>query len=158
LKRIFIEGNPWLLGVTTVVSVLHSVFDMLAFKNDIGFWKSNKSMEGLSARTIVINALCQLIIFLYLLDNKTSYVVLFSSGARGVRAQTHAARWAAQTRATEPASSASQCSLLRCGHADRVLEGDQGNERDARDAARRLAAPAHAGSRQLRGQQDQAVR
>ena len=80
LKRVFLEGNPYLLGLTTIVSLLHSVFDMLAFKNDIGFWKNNKSMEGLSARTIIINALCQLVIFLYLLDNKTSYVVLFSSG------------------------------------------------------------------------------
>lgn len=25
-----------------VVSLLHTVFDMLAFKNDIGFWKNNK--------------------------------------------------------------------------------------------------------------------
>ena len=33
-----------------VVSLLHTVFDMLAFRNDIGFWKNNKSMEGLSAR------------------------------------------------------------------------------------------------------------
>lgn len=35
---------PWLLlqGLTMVVSLLHTVFDMLAFKNDIGFWKNNK--------------------------------------------------------------------------------------------------------------------
>jgi len=25
-----------------VVSLFHTVFDMLAFKNDIGFWKNNK--------------------------------------------------------------------------------------------------------------------
>eukprot|EP00951_Prasinocladus_malaysianus_P010280 scaffold75344_cov26-Prasinocladus_malaysianus.AAC.1 len=62
------------------VSLLHTVFDMLAFKNDIGFWRNNKSMEGLSARSILINAGCQLVIFLYLLDNETSYMVLFSSG------------------------------------------------------------------------------
>jgi hypothetical protein len=37
-------------------------------------------MEGLSARSIIINAFCQLVIFLYLLDNETSYVVLISSG------------------------------------------------------------------------------
>ncbi|KAL6752322.1 transmembrane protein [Haematococcus lacustris] len=79
LKRIFLEGNPILLAVTMVVSLLHTVFDMLAFKNDIGFWKNNKSMEGLSARSVIINAVCQLIILLYLFDNETSYVVLFSS-------------------------------------------------------------------------------
>lgn len=80
LKTVFLEGNPYFLGLTFVVSLLHSVFDMLAFKNDIGFWKSNKSMEGLSATTIIINAVCQVIIFLYLLDNETSTVVLLSAG------------------------------------------------------------------------------
>jgi hypothetical protein len=80
VKRIFLEGNPYFLALTMFVSLLHSVFDMLAFKNDIGFWRDNKSMKGLSARTIIINAVCQLIIFLYLLDNETSFVVLMSSG------------------------------------------------------------------------------
>ena len=33
-----------------------------------------------AARSILINAACQLVIFLYLLDSETSAVVLFSSG------------------------------------------------------------------------------
>lgn len=80
VKRIFLEGNPIFLALTIFVSMLHSVFDVLAFKNDIGFWKDNKSMRGLSARTILINAGCQLVIFLYLLDSETSFVVLMSTG------------------------------------------------------------------------------
>lgn len=32
-QRVFLEGNPYLLGITMVVSLLHSVFDFLAFKN-----------------------------------------------------------------------------------------------------------------------------
>lgn len=79
LKRVFLEGNPYLLGLTFVVSMLHTVFDLLAFKNDIGFWKNNRSMEGLSARTVLINAFCQFVILLYLFDNDTSFVVLMSS-------------------------------------------------------------------------------
>ncbi|CAI5468627.1 unnamed protein product [Closterium sp. Yama58-4] len=79
LKRVFLEGNPILLGITVVVSILHSVFDFFAFKNDIAFWNQNKSMEGLSARSVVINFVCQLIIFLYLLDNNTSWLILISS-------------------------------------------------------------------------------
>jgi hypothetical protein len=63
-----------------VVSLLHSVFDFLAFKNDIQFWNKNKSMEGLSAKTVVVSFICQLIIFLYLLDNDTSWMILLSSG------------------------------------------------------------------------------
>ncbi|KAM0940210.1 hypothetical protein DsansV1_C19g0161481 [Dioscorea sansibarensis] len=80
LKRVFLEGNPYLLVVTMVVSLLHSFFDMLAFKNDIQFWNKNKSMEGLSARSVVVNFFCQLIVFLYLLDNETSWMILASSG------------------------------------------------------------------------------
>ncbi|XP_027903085.1 CLPTM1-like membrane protein cnrB [Vigna unguiculata] len=80
LKRVFLEGNPYLLAITMVVSLLHSVFDFLAFKNDIQFWNKNKSMEGLSAKTVVVSFVCQLIIFLYLLDNDTSWMILASSG------------------------------------------------------------------------------
>ncbi|KAL2528330.1 Transmembrane CLPTM1 family protein [Forsythia ovata] len=80
LKRVFLEGNPYLLAVTMVVSLLHSVFDFLAFKNDIQFWNKNKSMEGLSAKSVIVNFICQLIVFLYLLDNETSWMILASSG------------------------------------------------------------------------------
>jgi hypothetical protein len=52
----------------------------LAFKNDIQFWNKNKSMEGLSAKSVVLNFICQVIIFLYLLDNETSWMILLSSG------------------------------------------------------------------------------
>lgn len=37
-------------------------------------------MEGLSLRTILANILMQTIIFLYLLDNDTSWMILISSG------------------------------------------------------------------------------
>ncbi|MCO5614446.1 hypothetical protein L7F22_068728 [Adiantum nelumboides] len=80
LKRVFLEGNPYLLGVTMFVSMLHTVFDILAFKNDIQFWNKNKSMEGLSAKSVVVNFICQLIVFLYLLDNETSWMILASAG------------------------------------------------------------------------------
>lgn len=80
IKRVFLEGNPVLLAVTSVVSLLHTVFDFLAFKNDVVFWKNRKSMEGLSGRSVVFNAACQLIIFLYLCDNETSWMILMSSG------------------------------------------------------------------------------
>ncbi|XP_077224936.1 uncharacterized protein LOC143858181 [Tasmannia lanceolata] len=80
LKRVFLEGNPYLLMITVAVSLLHSIFDFLAFKNDIQFWNKNKSMEGLSARSVVVSFICQLIVFLYLLDNDTSWMILASSG------------------------------------------------------------------------------
>uniref|UniRef100_I2CSD6 Uncharacterized protein n=1 Tax=Nannochloropsis gaditana (strain CCMP526) TaxID=1093141 RepID=I2CSD6_NANGC len=80
MKRMFLETNPFLLVLTMVVSALHMLFDMLAFKNDVSFWKQNKSLEGLSLRTIVVNTFFQCVIFLYLLDNDTSWMILLSSG------------------------------------------------------------------------------
>ncbi|KAJ3336251.1 hypothetical protein HDU93_003361 [Gonapodya sp. JEL0774] len=80
IKRMLIETNPILLAITMVVTLLHSVFDMLAFKNDIQFWRARKDLEGLSLRTILSNIVVQVIIFLYLLDNETSWVVIMSSG------------------------------------------------------------------------------
>ena len=52
MKSMFIETNPYLLAVTMVVSLLHSLFDFLAFKNDVSFWKNQKSLAGLSLRSI----------------------------------------------------------------------------------------------------------
>merc|ERR1712087_993199 len=73
------ESNPVLLAVTMAVTLLHTLFDCLAFKNDIQFWQRTESVQGLSVRTIFLNAVCQLIILLYLLDQDTTWMILFSS-------------------------------------------------------------------------------
>ena len=80
LKEMFMETNFWLLMITLTVSILHSLFDFLAFKNDIQFWRKKEDFQGMSVRAILINALFQLIIFLYLLDHETSWVVIASVG------------------------------------------------------------------------------
>ena len=78
MKSILVDANPVLLAVTVVVSVLHMVFEFLAFKNDISFWRAAKSMEGLSVRSITVNFVQMLIIALYLFENETSWMILFS--------------------------------------------------------------------------------
>jgi len=80
LKNILLETNPVLLGVTASVSLLHTVFDFLAFKNDISFWRKVDNMQGLSVRSIFTSVITQSVILLYLIDNDTSWVILFSSG------------------------------------------------------------------------------
>ncbi|EED96134.1 predicted protein [Thalassiosira pseudonana CCMP1335] len=80
LRTMLIETNPWLLAVTAIVSILHTVFDILAFKNDISFYKNKKSLEGLSLRSMIVNCFFSIIILLYLADNDTSFMVLASNG------------------------------------------------------------------------------
>jgi len=80
MRNLLMDTNPVLLVVTAVVSCLHSLFDMLAFKNDIKFFKNKKSMAGISLRTMVVNLFFQGVVFLYLVDNDTSFMILVSNG------------------------------------------------------------------------------
>ena len=80
IKSILTDTNPWLLALTIVVSLLHSLFDVLAFRNDITFWRSARSMEGLSMRTVAMSVFFQGVIMLYLFDfGDTSWMVLAST-------------------------------------------------------------------------------
>jgi hypothetical protein len=55
------------------------VFDFLAFRNDVSFWRNAKSLAGLSVRAVAMNVGVQIVILLYLFDNDTSWLVLSSS-------------------------------------------------------------------------------
>jgi len=81
-KRILLDSNSYLLGITGVVSILHMIFEMLAFKNDVSHWRKKKDNVGTSVRTILANVFMQTIIFLYLMDNNenTSWMILFGQG------------------------------------------------------------------------------
>jgi len=80
VKGIFADTNLVLLLVTFGVSAVHLLFDFLAFKNDVKFWREKKTMEGLSRKTILWRAFSQCVIFLYLVDEETSMLVLIPAG------------------------------------------------------------------------------
>ena len=81
-KEILLESNPYLLGTTVIVAVFHTLFEFLAFKNDISHWRNKKDNVGISVRTILANVFMQTVIFLYLLDNNehTSWMILLGQG------------------------------------------------------------------------------
>ena len=79
MKRMFVETNIYLLSVTMVVSLLHTVFEVLAFKNDIEFWNSRDSMEGISVKSLYFQLFQSIVIVFYLFDNDTSFMILLSS-------------------------------------------------------------------------------
>nr|CAD7402749.1 unnamed protein product [Timema poppensis] len=80
VKGIFADTNLYLLCLTMFVAAIHLLFDFLAFKNDVSFWRHTENMAGLSSRTIAWRAFSQSVVFLYLLDEKTSLLVLIPSG------------------------------------------------------------------------------
>jgi len=80
VKGIFADTNLILLLITFGVSAVHLLFDFLAFKSDINFWRGKKSMEGLSRKTILWRAFSQTVIFFYLMDEETSLLVLIPAG------------------------------------------------------------------------------
>ncbi|KFM77446.1 Cleft lip and palate transmembrane protein 1-like protein, partial [Stegodyphus mimosarum] len=78
MKEALLETSPILLGLTFVVSIVHSIFEFLAFKNDIQFWNNRKSLEGLSVRSVFFNVFQSIVVLLYVLDNDTNMVVRIS--------------------------------------------------------------------------------
>lgn len=82
IKRVLLETNPILLATTILVTILHSLFEFLAFKNDISHTRNRKDNTGVSLRSIVTNVIVQLIVTLYLFDNSTdtSLMILASQG------------------------------------------------------------------------------
>lgn len=81
-KRVLVDTNIYLLSTTAAVSVLHMIFEALAFKSDISHWRHKKDNVGISVRTILANVFMQTIIFLYLFDNSegTSWMILLGQG------------------------------------------------------------------------------
>ncbi|KAJ8594021.1 cleft lip and palate transmembrane 1 [Rhizopogon salebrosus TDB-379] len=79
IKRMLTETNPWFLGLTGLVSILHVVFEMLAFKSDVSHWRQRKELVGVS---IITNVFVQTVVLLYLIDNNenTSWMILMGSG------------------------------------------------------------------------------
>jgi hypothetical protein len=63
-----------------IVSLLHMVFEFLAFKSDISFWKGKESMEGISVKSLYMELVMSIIIQLYLLENETSLLISLPHG------------------------------------------------------------------------------
>lgn len=75
IKEAFLETSPYLLALTVVISITHTIFEFLAFKNDIQFWKNRNTVEGLSVKSVFFNVFQSVIILLYVLDNDTNTMV-----------------------------------------------------------------------------------
>lgn len=82
VKRTLMTTSPYFLVLTLVVTLLHSLFEFLAFSSEVTFWKKKENFAGVSVGSIVTSIVTQTIILLYLLDSseETSWVILGSQG------------------------------------------------------------------------------
>ncbi|KAI2781568.1 cleft lip and palate transmembrane 1 [Daldinia loculata] len=82
IKEMLLDTNPYLIGVTAVVSIAHLFLEMLAFGSDIAHYRKKKDNVGISVRSILANVFMQAVIFLYLIDNSqnTSWMILGTQG------------------------------------------------------------------------------
>ncbi|KAH3760020.1 Transmembrane protein [Pelomyxa schiedti] len=80
MKHIFLQTSPTFLFIIGFVSLLHIIFDILSFRNDIAYWRNLSSLLGVSVRSVIINALFRVVILAYLYENETSLLVLVPAG------------------------------------------------------------------------------
>ncbi|XP_043679864.1 cleft lip and palate transmembrane protein 1-like protein isoform X1 [Vespula pensylvanica] len=80
IKGIFADTNIYLLGGTFFIAAIHILIDFLAFKNDVNFWRRKNNLAGLSKWSVVWRAFSQIVIFLYLLEENSSLLILIPTG------------------------------------------------------------------------------
>jgi hypothetical protein len=85
IKHTLLHTSPWYLLLIVVVTILHMVFEFLAFSSEVSYWKKKDNLTGISVGTIMTSIVTQTIILLYLIDSseETSWMIL-GSQAMGV--------------------------------------------------------------------------
>ncbi|XP_076844545.1 lipid scramblase CLPTM1L-like isoform X2 [Brachyhypopomus gauderio] len=81
IKAMFVESGVHVLVLSVLVPAFHLSFEVFAFKNDVSFWQGKKSLAGISKRSVIWRCLSTSVIFLYLLGEKTSWLILIPMGA-----------------------------------------------------------------------------
>jgi len=84
MRDLFANTHPWLLTATLVVSLLHMVFEFLAFKNDVEFFQgcdADSLSKYVSVQSIAAGIVLQIVLLMYLWDESANLLVLITSVA-----------------------------------------------------------------------------
>lgn len=76
VRRLIADTSVTLLAATMVASILHLLFEFLAFKSDIDFYRDISSTAGLSVKAICVDLVSQIVIFAYLFESNASLLVV----------------------------------------------------------------------------------
>ncbi|KAG2520017.1 hypothetical protein BBO99_00009056 [Phytophthora kernoviae] len=76
LRSMVTDTHPILLAVTMTVSLLHLLFDWLAFRHDVSYWREKgDNVVGVSLRAMAAELGSQAVVLLYLVDQKSTLLV-----------------------------------------------------------------------------------
>ncbi|GMF34300.1 unnamed protein product [Phytophthora lilii] len=76
LRSMVTDTHPILLAVTMSVSLLHLLFDWLAFRHDVSYWRAKgDNVVGVSLRAMVAELGSQTVVLLYLVDQDSTLLV-----------------------------------------------------------------------------------
>ncbi|XDV39838.1 hypothetical protein PO909_009021 [Leuciscus waleckii] len=80
IKAMFVDSGLHILALSILVPAFHLSFEVFAFKNDIRFWREKKSLAGISRRSVVWRCFSTIVIFLHLIEEKSSWLILLPTG------------------------------------------------------------------------------
>ncbi|XP_056618517.1 lipid scramblase CLPTM1L-like isoform X2 [Triplophysa dalaica] len=80
IKAMFVENGLHVLALSVLVPAFHLSFEVFAFKNDIRFWRDRKNLAGLSRRSVLWRCFSTIVIFLHLLEEQSSWLILLPTG------------------------------------------------------------------------------
>ncbi|RLN06071.1 hypothetical protein BBJ28_00021039, partial [Nothophytophthora sp. Chile5] len=76
LRAMVTDTHPVLLAVTMTVALLHLLFDWLAFRHDVSYWRAKgDNVVGVSLRAMAAELGSQLVVLLYLVDQDSTLLV-----------------------------------------------------------------------------------
>jgi hypothetical protein len=80
-RQMITRTDPWLLLATIVASVLHLLFEWLAFKEDVAHWSKLKNTAGVSKMAVILEMISRCVAVLFLWERRKDTSMLIIGGA-----------------------------------------------------------------------------
>eukprot|EP00747_Dinoflagellata_sp_TGD_P023406 gnl/TRDRNA2_/TRDRNA2_129779_c1_seq1.p1 gnl/TRDRNA2_/TRDRNA2_129779_c1~~gnl/TRDRNA2_/TRDRNA2_129779_c1_seq1.p1 ORF type:complete len:283 (+),score=52.19 gnl/TRDRNA2_/TRDRNA2_129779_c1_seq1:30-851(+) len=81
-KQLVGGSSPYKILIVYSVAILHLIFEYLAFSSDLQFWRTKTSFEGMSSGSVCLQATINIIMFLYVQEQRQTKMVMYLIGGR----------------------------------------------------------------------------